>query len=733
MQKIYTFILLICIFSQSIFVFSREYSHWETAVYANYKWKYFTGTNAPPTNWYSLEFDDQAWPTGKGGFGYGDGDDSTIISPCVSVFIRIKINVADTSVIGDGILHMDYDDAFVAFINGAEIARSAGLIGDHPGYNQYSSVSHEASMYLAGKPETFLISKSKLRPLLKIGENLLAIQVHNAGITSTDMSAIAYLSFCIWDYKHFFSPTPSWFVSPVPAFSSSNLPLIMINTNGIAIPDEPKLNAKMGIIDNGPGKRNFYDDDFNGYNGNIAIEIRGSSSQMFPKKGYGFETRDSINGDLNVSLLTMPQDNDWVLYAPYSDKTMIRNVLAYNLGAKVQGYAPRTKYCELFLNNNYSGLYVLTEKVKRDKNRVNVTKMSTTDVTGDAVTGGYIFKLDRGYDGTNGFVSNFMPANQLGNYVYVYPKPEDMQVAQKDYLQTYFRRCENALYTTKLSDPEGYSKLVNVDSFVDYLLLNEFIKNVDSYRLSVYMHKDRDSKGGKLNMGPLWDCDLALGNANSMSTESTSGWMIDLESYLIPYWWKKLIEDPGFQDKLKCRWTNLRTSIFNKDTINTFIDSNRSLISEAADRNFSTFPIIGTYVWPNSFIGKTYDAEIVFLKDWIANRIAWMDKSLPGTCNPNGIEEQASGWFSIYPNPFSINAVFSIANEITGPVNIDIYNLTGSKIQTIVGFNSGNEFVKLSWDGTAYNGSKVADGIYLYTLKINSKLIRKGKLIKAHQ
>jgi len=151
------------------------------------------------------------------------------------------------------------------------------------------------------------------------------------------------------------------------SFTSSNLPLIVINTYGQSIPDDPKIVADMGIIWDTSGKRNTLNDPMNNYKGKIGIEIRGSSSQMFPKKSYGFETRSDNVTSADVSLLGLPAENDWVLYAPYTDKTMIRDVLTYTLDAALGHYSPRCRFVELFLNGSYDGVYVLMEKIKRIK------------------------------------------------------------------------------------------------------------------------------------------------------------------------------------------------------------------------------------------------------------------------------------------------------------------------------------------------------------------------------
>jgi hypothetical protein len=168
--------------------------------------------------------------------------------------------------------------------------------------------------------------------------------------------------------------------SQVPGISSSNLPLVVINTNGQSIQDVAKIAANMKIIFNGSGKLNTPSDPGNVYNGNVGIEIHGAYSATFPQKSYGIESKDKAGNKLNVSLLGMPEENDWILLANYNDKTFMRNMLAFEISRRLGHYAPRTQLVEVILNNEYRGIYILTEKIKRDKGRVNIAKLIITTI-----------------------------------------------------------------------------------------------------------------------------------------------------------------------------------------------------------------------------------------------------------------------------------------------------------------------------------------------------------------
>jgi hypothetical protein len=218
---------------------------------------------------------------------------------------------------------------------------------------------------------------------------------------------------------------------------SSNLPIVVIDTQGQTIRDEPKITAKMGIINNVLGHRNNNGDPFNGYDGFIGIEVRGNSTQDYPKKSYGFETRHEDGENNNVELLGLPKENDWVLYGPYADKSLMRNVLIFQLSRDIGRYAPRTKFCELIINDQYRGIYVLMEKIKQDRNRVDIAKLDENDVAGDSLTGGYIVKCDWS-DGDGGWYSTYnVEDSYYGGAMIIAEDPEwlELNSKQRNYIE----------------------------------------------------------------------------------------------------------------------------------------------------------------------------------------------------------------------------------------------------------------------------------------------------------
>jgi len=453
----------------------------------------------------------------------------------------------------------------------------------------------------------------------------------------------------------------SWATAQV-NFTSSTLPIVVIDTDSIAIPAEPKIHGLMGIIYNGPGQVNNISDSLNLYNGHIGIETRGSTSSMFPQQSYGLETRNPDSSNLNVSLFDWPSDNDFILHAPYTDKSLMRNVLTYKLGNELGRWAPRTQFCEVVLNGTYIGVYVMMERIKENPGRVHIDKLNFEDTLGNELTGGYIVKIDKTTGGgeiawTSPYLSQAPGNNQIKFQVHE-PDLNELHLLQKAYIQDYITDWEVALKISSFTSPiNGYKAYIDVASFIDYFLITELSKNVDSYRISTFLHKQRISEGGKLVAGPLWDYNIAWGNADYCQGSLTSGWEINFNDYCggewqNPFWWKRLLEDPLYANDVKCRWTNLRQSVLSDTEILTYIDSMATLLTVPAQRHYQKWPILGAYIWPNNFIGQTFEEEINYLKTWIQNRTAWMDANMFGTCTAS-ISDPNDQPIKLYPNPTS--------------------------------------------------------------------------------
>ena len=505
-------------------------------------------------------------------------------------------------------------------------------------------------------------------------------------------------------------------------FTSSNIPIVIIETNGQEILDDPRIIADMGIIDNGESTRNFITDSYNGYNGKISIEIRGSTSQLFAKKQYAFETQNEDSSNNNVSLLGLPSENDWILYAPYSDKSLIRNILAYKLSEMLGHYAPRTKLCELVLNGEYMGVYVLIEKIKRDENRVDITKLEEGDIVGDDLTGGYIIKLDKI---TGNYCYGFN-TNIVNTFVqYEYPDCDKIVYAQKMYIINYLNSFEEALFSDTFADTViGYRRYLDLNSAIDYFIVNEISKNIDAYLLSTFIYKDRDSKGGKLKYGPVWDFNLAFGNANYSNGYKTNG-LIAPTRHL---WWNRLFEDTTFNCTLKERWIEVRKNQISDSQIIHIIDSLTQYIDESQKRNFVRWDILDSHIWPNYYVGYTYENEIVYLKGWIINRLGWLDNEVYEYCEQT--YPIVNSKVNIYPNPFDyfITYVFSLKED--GIVTLHLYDDNGRFIANIIDntYYKEGEY-QIIWN--SYIGDNIIpNGFYVLVLKNNGNIISRELIIK---
>jgi len=516
-------------------------------------------------------------------------------------------------------------------------------------------------------------------------------------------------------------------------FASSNLPIMLIETEGNAeIPDDPKIDAQMKLIANGIGETNSINDIANEYNGKIGIEIRGSSSAaLFPKKGFGFETRESDDSNNNVSLLGMPTENDWVLHGPYSDKTLIRNALAYLIAAELMDYAPRVRHIELVLNDEYRGVYLLTEKIKRDKDRVDVSKLNPEDTEGDQLTGGYIIKVDKSTGSGAGWNSEFssLGGNRSHSFLYHDPKYEELQDEQIDYIQKYMFEFESMMDSENYNDPlTGYPNWIDEDSFMASFFVNEISKNVDGYRLSTYLFKDRDSINSRLRSGPVWDFNLAFGNANYCEGETTQGWAYEFnniclgDKWNVPFFWEKLYDDLSYRSNIKETWFDLRTGVLSTASILGIVDSLSNLLSSSQVRNFEQWPVLGEWVWPNFNVANSYSQEVFYMRNWILQRLEWMDGKIELFDVDLDIFRED---FIVYPNPADQSINITIPPRTIDSFELLMYDATGRLI-----FKRDYSGLLGSISVDDIDISHLIDGVYYYTVLRRGEVAKTGSWMK---
>ena len=466
-------------------------------------------------------------------------------------------------------------------------------------------------------------------------------------------------------------------------FTDSNLPIVIITTDinpATSLPyeivDDPDVFGTMKIIKRPNGSRNYLTDQNTAallnYNGRLSIQIRGSSSQDLPKKGYKVTTllADNVTNN-NVALLGMPAENDWILNGLAFDPSLIRDYLAYNLSRQMGNYAPRTQYCEVLINGEYKGLYLLQEKIKADSNRVNILKITTTDISGDNLTGGYITKADKTTGGDPVAWTTIAYNGQDVNYIHDLPKPEDVTTEQDNYIYTQFTNLQTALTGNNMTLLNGYPARIDIPSFVDFMISNDFAANADGYQLSTYFHKDRK---GKLRAGPIWDFNLTWGNdlfQYGLDRSKYYTWQFLNGDNEGSKFWRDLFDNAKFKCYLSKRFNQLiqANQPLNTAVLNTFIDNTITLISEAKVRENQKWNTI-----PN------YALEIANLKAFISNRTNWMTNNLGGFASCANVAVPPLVITKINYNP-STSGSFLVSNDLEF---IEIQN-TGTTLVTLSG------------------------------------------------
>ena len=450
------------------------------------------------------------------------------------------------------------------------------------------------------------------------------------------------------------------FVAASLAGFSSNLPLLIIQPAQPRISEVSSARTPVFITAIEPfrGQATLLDPPT--HRGMGGLNIRGQSSRGFPKKQYRLELTDPTGLGENVPLLGLPPDDDWILNGPYSDKSLLNNFLAFELHEQMGHYAVRRRFVEVFLDEtrgglvypaDYRGIYVLLERIKINSRRLDIARMGPSVVAEPELTGGYIFKKDKDSPGDLNFTTRGGAGFGAQTLKYHAPHPRDINTAQQTWLREYLVAFEEALYASDWltrTGPRHYSHFIDIDSFVDNHWIVEFTKQIDGYRLSNYLHKDR---GGKVHMSPIWDWNLSLGNADYLAGWNPAGWyynQIDAHGHI---WLRRLITgttsastrsgDPDFNQAIVDRWSVLRTHLFDPARVNARIDEIAAYLDAAKDREFARWPRLNTYVWPNPplFIQPTYQQIIDNKKLWIRDRFQWIDSQIvrtPEFSHPGG-------------------------------------------------------------------------------------------------
>ena len=344
--------------------------------------------------------------------------------------------------------------------------------------------------------------------------------------------------------------------------------------------------------------------------GTLEIKGRGTSTWTMPKKPYKLKLTSS------TAIVGMPANKHWVLLANYSDKTLLRNEIAFELSRQL-GFAwtPRSQIVSVKLNGTYQGVYELVEHVRIAPERVNIPSLKITDTSAANISGGYLLEVDERSSEAFCFRSTATPMTFCLN------DPETLNDAgwekQRAYIKRYIAQTDSAIFGANFKDAQlGYAAYIDVETAVNYYLLQEIFRNVDgNLRLSTFLYKQR---GGKLAFGPVWDFDIAMGNVNYGDADKTAGWYIRTAP-----WFRRMFEDPAFAARVKARWLELRQRGTLDALVNMVFSSGDAMMTVQAE-NFNRWPILNTYVWPNRVVTGSYVGELLALKNWLSDRIVWM-------------------------------------------------------------------------------------------------------------
>ena len=362
-------------------------------------------------------------------------------------------------------------------------------------------------------------------------------------------------------------------------------------------------------------------------NARATVRVRGNSSRTHDKPGYllKFKTDDLSNG-LKVSLSGMTADSDWVLHGPFLDKSLIRNYICYNLSGEIMEYAPNVRFCELILNGEYMGIYLIIERIGYlNDGRVNIAK-SDADLTSTS----YILRVDRGASSTTHSLQTFAnfayltatPMHHQQQLEIIYPGAA-LTEQQYQFIQKDFSKFEKSLYSFDYSDPKmGYAKYIDADSFVDYFLINEFTLNYDAVNVSTYLYKDI---GGRLKIC-VWDFNSAFDYyTDSFLSQQT----FQLSNRL---WYLYLFKDEAFVDRVIDRYQQLRKSFLNEEYLFDYIDSVVEYLGPAIDRNFEkwgySFDTEYDLLTPTDRNVRSHEEAITQIKETISARISYMDSNI---------------------------------------------------------------------------------------------------------
>lgn len=440
---------------------------------------------------------------------------------------------------------------------------------------------------------------SKLKPSFNFEgkEILVNNQPQNSGVNVQDFTTPV-----TYNIKAEDGSIKSYFVK----FRDTSLPVLYISTNNVAIQSkEIYVKGTLEIKEGLTNKTLF--------SGATEIRGRGNSTWGFPKKPY------KIKLDKKSKLLGINEAKQWVLLANYADKSLLRNELGFELSRRLGlAYTPSSRFVDVVLNNQYIGNYQLVEQIEVSPTKVNVAeqKMGNSNISG-----GYLVEVD-------GFASTekvyFMTPYRMPISVH-YPDDEDITSEQKSYIRGHIEKFEKALFSTNFDDPiDGYKKYFDIDSYINFYLVNEIIGNPDLF-WSTYFYKNQNDD--KIYAGPVWDFDLSANNDNRLGDFQNK--LMLTAAHEPKMWINRLMQDKVFRNKIRQRWNEIKTNKL--QNLPLYIDQLSIKINASQKKNFTKWNILNEKVYRNFQAAGSFDAEVIYLKNFYINRISWLDTQFNGS------------------------------------------------------------------------------------------------------
>lgn len=360
----------------------------------------------------------------------------------------------------------------------------------------------------------------------------------------------------------------------------------------------------------------------------VQIDIRGQSSRMTSKKNFSLKVIDEMGGEKDVSVLDMSTDHEWVLNGVSADSSLIRNHIAYQVSSEIMTFTPDTRFVEVYILDDqtnevneisYRGVYMLMEKVTRNSERVNITKADdrytdTSFIIERNIVNDEEFVVDRLWNNVlDQMITAAGTIKKSSTLTYVYPGKTRITYHQKQIIDNYINDFESTLYSPSFTDKKnGYRKYIDLQSFVDYAIINDFFNNVDGGESNTFFYRDI---GGRLYAGPVWDFDLTLGLPKDSLYSSSEGFIM-----CNTLWFDQLFKDPFFVDTYVKKYQFLRKNVLSEDYLYEVIDDVVEELGNAAERNNTKWHVAVSQA-------GDYEDEIQQIKDYIAQRANWMDQN----------------------------------------------------------------------------------------------------------